>query len=44
MFGRSSVLELMLPAALLYMTMWNIPPVRAGLICYGMSVAMITAF
>ena len=44
MFGRVGVLELMLPAALLYMTIWNVPPLRAGVICYGMSFAMITAF
>lgn len=37
------VLDLMFPAALIGLTMWNMPPVRAGLICYGVFTAMITA-
>lgn len=37
------VLDLMLPTALMGLTMWSIPPVRVGLICYGVFAAMITA-
>lgn len=45
MFRRSAigVFPLLLPAFLMSMTLWSIPPARAALICYGFTVAMITA-
>ena len=41
MFGRIGVLELLLPAFLLTTTLWSMPPLRAGLICYGITLAAL---
>ena len=44
MFGRIGVFELLLPTLLVGMTLWNIPPVRASMICYGMSFGILRSF
>lgn len=41
MFGRVGVLDLLLPALLVSMTLWNVPPVRMSMICYGMTLGIL---
>jgi hypothetical protein len=41
MFGRIGVFDLILPAALISMIMWSLPPSRAGIVFYSMTAAAL---